>query len=416
MAANRVFIILLLLASANCLSQNNAPKASLPLPDGSYSVGRSWFLWSDPSRHEDPAAASGGARHVPAYLYYPAARSTNAAEYYPNLGKITAKEAKSALAGQFGDAWPLVAQDAITTHAFSDAPLPTGKEKFPVLLFSPGQGLPAAAYSAQLENLASNGYVVIALEHPYNTAVVALADGTAMVAKAEPAGGPPTMEGLHKELEREDVWVEDTQFVLKHLSDFVAERPQFKGRLDLTRLGIFGHSMGGKVAVRICQKEQTMHACLNEDGGLFNADAQSLTIVPAVDPAQSTYAPLFNIDVKFMIPPVPDENLRQQIARWQQKKADALAAFLKQNKAATYITYIDAPGFSHLSFTDVPYLAAVAKQGDTQPAQVNLALTNSFTLAFFDAILKQNDERLKQLISKPAPGVSIQKIQSGAAP
>ena len=92
------------------------------------------------------------------------------------------------------------------------------------------------------------------------------------------------MKGLHKELQREDVWTEDTQLVLKHLSDVVAQHQRFEGRLEVERLGIFGHSMGGKVAVRLCQRVKTAQACLNEHGGLFNADAQSITVVPFYRP------------------------------------------------------------------------------------------------------------------------------------
>ena len=370
----------------------------MPKLTGNYAVGRTFVLWTDSSRQENPALGAGPPRHIPAYIYYPALRGTKIANYYPRLSAVKTPSNIAALASQFGDAWKLVQADTIETHSFEDAPLSKGKETFPILFFSPGMGLPVSSYSAQLENLASHGYVVVALEHPYDTALVVLPDGTTIIATPEPDSGPPTMEGLKKDLAREDVRMADTEFALLHLTEIESQKKQLKGRLDTQRIGILGHSMGGKVAVRICQSETRFRGCLNQDGGLFNADPRTLTIVPAVEPAQSTKAPLFNIDVKFAIPPIPDETIRKQIAQWQQKKTEALAAFLSQNRSQTYIASIATEGFSHLSFTDIPLLSAIATGKDTRNAATNLEMVNEFNLVFFDAVLKQEQQALKSLL------------------
>jgi len=165
--------------------------------------------------------------------------------------------------------------------------------------------------------------------------------------------------------------------------------------------------MGGKVAVRICQSETGFRGCLNQDGGLFNADAQTLTIVPAIDSGQSTKAPLFNIDVKFAIPPIPDETIRKQIAQWQQNKTEALAAFLSQNRSQTYIISINRKGFSHLSFTDIPLLSAIATGKDTRDPTTNLEMVNGFNLVFFEAVLKQEQQALETLLVQHQKDVTI---------
>ena len=40
----------------------------------------------------------------------------------------------------------------------------------------------------------------------------------------------------------------------------------FAGRLDLQRVGAFGHSAGGQAAATACQVERRLRACLNQDG------------------------------------------------------------------------------------------------------------------------------------------------------
>jgi predicted dienelactone hydrolase len=72
-------------------------------------------------------------------------------------------------AGFYGDF------DQVDTHASPqvNAERPTR----PVLVFLPGWGAPREDYSGLCADLASRGYVVAALSHPYESAVSVLADG-----------------------------------------------------------------------------------------------------------------------------------------------------------------------------------------------------------------------------------------------
>jgi len=56
------------------------------------------------------------------------------------------------------------------TNAVPDAPVASGKERFVVVLFSPGGGMGRTTNTAWAEELASHGYAVAALDHPYDTA------------------------------------------------------------------------------------------------------------------------------------------------------------------------------------------------------------------------------------------------------
>ena len=62
------------------------------------------------------------------------------------------------------------------TWSLVDAPPRTGAP-LPVLLFSHGYTAHPSAYTALLEDLASHGYVVLSVVHPYEAMAAALADG-----------------------------------------------------------------------------------------------------------------------------------------------------------------------------------------------------------------------------------------------
>ena len=63
-------------------------------------------------------------------------------------------------------------------------------------------------------------------------------------------------------------WVDDTRFVLDRLAALPAKSAaaQLAARLDLMRLGVFGHSMGGVVAGQFCLEDRRCRAGLNLDG------------------------------------------------------------------------------------------------------------------------------------------------------
>jgi len=64
------------------------------------------------------------------------------------------------------------------------------------------------------------------------------------------------------------MWSSDTQFVVDQLYRLNAGHPpsRFKQRLDLGRLGIFGHSFGGANALQFCHDDSRCKAGIDLDG------------------------------------------------------------------------------------------------------------------------------------------------------
>src|SRR5262249_44233795 len=128
-----------------------------------------------------------------------------------------------------------------------------------------------AYYSALLEELASHGYVVAAIQHTYETSVVVFPDGR-LVRFAEDKWKAAEEGSEEKRLryykDRLEVWAADAVFVLDQLVKLDAGTPgsALKGRLDLTRVGIFGHSFGGLSSAQACRRDDRFKACINMDG------------------------------------------------------------------------------------------------------------------------------------------------------
>lgn len=268
-------------------------------PTGQYAVGTTAWRLTDRSRRET-FTGSGEFRQVEVLAWYPAAapRRGGLAPYLrEGLAEV------QSFATLFGV--PKTAFDeleGVRTHAELDAALAAMPRKFPVLVFSHGYtGIPSA-YTALAEDLASHGYAVLSIVHPYEATAATLADGRVVTLLAKSGKLLPGIQEVFGEWGPEDEtmaavtraadaaeqvrllrgylaglrhtdlalrrWVDDTKLVLDRLSGVPAKSPagQLTARLDISRLGVFGHSMGGVTAGQFCLEDRRCRAGLNLDG------------------------------------------------------------------------------------------------------------------------------------------------------
>jgi dienelactone hydrolase len=124
-------------------------------------------------------------------------------------------------------------------------------------------------YSTLAEDLASHGYVVVGFDAPYRTQVVVFPDGREVPRARE--NDLECAQGVEQERLAERLlaaWVGDTAFVLDRLERLNAGDPadKFTDRLDLTRVGMFGHSLGGATAAQFCHDDPRCKAGIDIDG------------------------------------------------------------------------------------------------------------------------------------------------------
>jgi Chlorophyllase enzyme len=127
-------------------------------------------------------------------------------------------------------------------------------KRHPVLVFSSGYGAIPRVYSILHEEMVSHGYVVVTIAHTYWDSLTTFADGTT----AGGTKGATSDQELDAEL---GVWIDDTKLVLDAIAGIDANDADGKltGRLDLEKIGGYGHSFGGATSVRLAGSASCIH-------------------------------------------------------------------------------------------------------------------------------------------------------------
>ena len=269
----------------------------LPKPGGPFPVGTTSFNVVDETRVET-FSEQAAKRQVQVLAWYPAADGARGSHApYLRVGMQEAR-AFATLMRQPEIAFDYLA--GVKTWSIVDAAPRTGAP-LPVLLFSHGYTAHPSAYTALMEDLASHGYVVLSVVHPYEAMAAALADGhvvTVLDAQNQMRKGvrdvlgewakeDDTMASVTKagdEAERLRLmrgyldalpvttaalmrWVDDTALVINRLPSLPAgPAARLAARVDMAHLGAFGHSMGGVTAAQFCVQDRRCQAGLNLDG------------------------------------------------------------------------------------------------------------------------------------------------------
>lgn len=144
----------------------------------------------------------------------------------------------------------------VRAHGVFDAPFAADSTRHPVLLFRGGGGGGALGFTAHFEELASRGYVVVAVEGGSGgnpESCVGRVDEDACAAKL--ISNAITAMGS----------------ALDRLSAISLTDPILGGHVDLKTVGVFGHSFGGAQAFAFCAADARCKAGVNMDGRLFGS-------------------------------------------------------------------------------------------------------------------------------------------------
>ncbi|MEV5355663.1 dienelactone hydrolase family protein [Streptomyces sp. NPDC052693] len=341
------------------------PVPAFPEPSGRFAVGTRVMQWTDPRRPEAFTTDPHDRRTVVIQLWYPAQKSAAGAQRARYLGR-TEQEARTvsdALARQVG--LPGFLFDGVPrarTHAVFDAPVAGGDERFPVVLFSPGSGGVRTQNTAWAEELASHGYVVVALDHPYDSAAVVLADGRTIRTRTHSTGDRDKDNKLAAGWTA--VRAADLRFVLTRLATAAGDGDAgpLTGRLDTGRAAVTGHSMGGAAALQAARRDRRFDAVIDLDGYPHGPTTPSLH-QPALALAQATTA---STDPHY---------------------APRLTQALERNTATSY--RLTVPGAAHLTFMDGPlYLPPVPSITGSLGRTGSPHVVAATTLAFLDTTLR----------------------------
>ncbi|MBT2588555.1 alpha/beta fold hydrolase [Arthrobacter sp. ISL-95] len=236
------------------------PPISIPAGSGSFTVGMNTKVWTDHHRDARGGTQPGERRSLPATIWYPAEASGERAAYLP--GPERAKELSSALANLYGiPAFTLDSLSRARSNAMWQGQPALGS--FPVVVASPGLNSTRWFFTTWAEELASNGVIVIALDHPYDAPVTELANGTWVHSELETTGDDARDQDLADQwtsIRASDMSALITQ-VLAGTSDVPGLR-----FADTTRFITAGHSLGGAAALEAARLDARVKAAVDIDG------------------------------------------------------------------------------------------------------------------------------------------------------
>jgi pimeloyl-ACP methyl ester carboxylesterase len=365
---------------------------ALPRPTGPFAVGRTVREWTDPTRVDRYASDPSERRSLVTWIWYPRSSSADApvADYLPAAWQPTVQ-----LLG--------IRTTGLTSHSADGAAMADDETAYPVVMLSPS-GFPPLLLSGTAEELASQGFVVVGVNHTYETAVTVFADGrTAAMNPAAIAGALGPQTGAYQEVfeRRAEVCrykAADLAFVADCLADLSPDDP-FTARLDLRRLTAVGHSFGGAAALQWCRDDSRCAAAVNLDGALWTEVGR----LGLPRPVLQVLAPHREFDAD------PDHAVKAGMApdpRWYAaERAITLGGWSTVDRTGRPAHSVQITGTSHLSFMDVPFLpfdpgspAEPMLAATTVDPFGMLAVTNALLTAFLsgadvDAVLTSDSVR-----------------------
>ncbi|MBL6991435.1 MAG: hypothetical protein ISR65_16750 [Bacteriovoracaceae bacterium] len=257
-----VFFITLLTTQIVYGSTTQRQDLVIPFPSlsGRFLVGHQKMTFRDTSRtevlapsDEELACAFGDeSKKIPVSFYYPVSTNATAVpdQYLPHP-VIEALQLDTSLVN-------------MAKRSLRDQKV--NKGQYPLIIFSPGLGISSLFYTATLEEIASHGYIIAAISHPYISGEVYIPDTQCVVSMPPlPTDRWELLELLGNMIHEN---LKDIDYLLEVISQMSHGNSFLNQKVDLSKLILMGHSGGGMTATMYCSKPQAdCFAAINFDGG-----------------------------------------------------------------------------------------------------------------------------------------------------
>lgn len=333
----RIVIMLVVIVAAGLLLKSCLfPAYEPPAGSGNYTVGMKMFTWVDESRIET-FTDTGEKRALTVGIWYPE---------------------------EEGD--------------------------YPLVVFSHGAfGVLESNYSTYME-LASNGYIVASIAHPYHAAYVEDVNGKITIGDMEFMQQAYGMSGesegdtkLYYEIEME--WMAlrtaDMNFVLDTILEKAAAKEDFFAKIDAEKIGLMGHSLGGATAVQLGRERSDIDAVIDLEGTMLG---EYVGFENGYEIYNEEPYPIPVLDVNSKMVREQIEQTKTEHPEW-----DYVNDYLGKN--ATDYKSVVFHNAGHLNFTDLPMfspvLAGFLGVGEVAPEEC-MANVNEMVRIYFDFYLK----------------------------
>ncbi|KAL7796777.1 Alpha/Beta hydrolase protein [Trichoderma ceciliae] len=256
-----------------CLILSVSQAVLVPGPTGSYAVAMKEQPLTDTSRADplDPTGKS-KTRRLLVSLYLPVDKSRR------SCPAVTVPYMTPPVAASYGQQATQVGLPDTLYNPFQMefcdlkklspcGRAPNKNKKFPLILFDPGFGESRLIYSAMARSLASHGYVVVTVDHPFDAPAVQFPDGTVIEGVELDDSNLSVLQKVLK------VRTDDITFIIDQLENQKIMKPllaDFPGTIDCSQLAIWGHSFGGATAAAVIHADERVLGGLDLDGMLID--------------------------------------------------------------------------------------------------------------------------------------------------
>jgi len=349
------------------------PVYSFPELTGSYKVGTTFYEWTDKSREESFPSTTGDLRKLNIQIWYPANKDAKGKpQTYVKDGALLA-EGYHRLLGLPKQLFNSI--QYVKTHSLENVDISQQEENYPVLIFSHGFGGHKNQNTFQIEEVVSHGYIVVGIDHTYNSTISKFSDGTIAFFHL---GEDESVEMMDQ---TNDIWVEDTKFVLQQLEHLAVNDPEqrFTGFMDLDRIGMLGHSFGGATSTQMLLSDDRIKAALNMDGVLYG----------------KLRVPEGGFNKPFLMMSA-DQSRNYE---GQTNDPELLASLAHGFKRYDHITeggnyWLTLRNMSHMGFSDLYLTSPSFEWSGGLDLKKTHPIINAYTLDFFDHFLKQEPLKL----------------------
>lgn len=389
---------MLFLALAGTLLMQTPAAPVLPTPTGPDAVGTVAIFLVDSSRRDPVVPGRFGGRAVPVQLWYPAPTGARGARapYLLEPGLLPAFLSQ----GYYGiDSASMRSWAGIDTHALLGTEIAAGRHAFVMLVG--GLGVARAHYTTFAVELASHGYIVAMVDVPYEGFAV-LPGGIVATAGDDSANA---IDDAAVQRRQAAGWAADLSFVLDRLQhgSLTGVPAEVARAMDWGRVGAFGHSSGGLIAVEACNRDPRIRACVNLDGGLLDPHHQPIVDFVREGLARPT---LFLLEK----PVYSDSDLaRRHLTRAQFEArgggyAELLDSLTHRGPGPLLIARLTGTG--HLTFSDAPFVMPTTITrfgGRIIEGRRGFEIISAAVRTFFDAAFSHGDERTVTALSHRYP-------------
>jgi dienelactone hydrolase len=357
-AVGRIFGLLALVICA-LIPTLVIPFYALPEPTGNYNVGTVISDFTDEARVETFSEEAGKARKIAVQFWYPTERIGSDLQYDIN-----------------------------------GSPVSTAQQSYPVLIFSHGAFGVRMSNASTFRELASHGYIVASIDHTYQAFYTAFADGQRVPINTkflnEAIGVQTDAIPIDESFEITHDWLElrtaDIALVIDSLKSgkLGGSGEMLKGHMDLTKIGLFGHSLGGAASAQLGRERDDIKAAIVIDG----------TMIGDITDINSDHKEIITNE-SFTKPLMLMYNSSFLEA---EAKASSYLPNINAFERATDAAYsLCIKGSGHLNFTDLPRISPLLSKmlgiGTIDSFQ-GIKIVNDYSLAFFDKHLKSQSSPL----------------------